>query len=67
MDDKIELKPCPFCGGKAGITKHFKEDMWSLLHRCPVIGPILIDWTVPRSNLVTQWNTRKQQSQTGEE
>lgn len=26
---EIELKPCPFCGGEAGIRKWQDEDLWS--------------------------------------
>ena len=44
MSDALELKPCPFCGGEAKITKHFREDIWRLLHRCSVVGAITLDW-----------------------
>lgn len=26
--DEIELKPCPFCGGKAGLEPHVTEPIW---------------------------------------
>ena len=51
------LLPCPFCGELPTITKHFKHDMHNLLHRCPVVGPIKLDWSYPES-LATRWNTR---------
>jgi hypothetical protein len=51
------LLPCPFCGGDAEINKHFREDMWSLLHRCRVMGPISIDWT-SRESIWKRWNHR---------
>lgn len=54
----VELRPCPFCAGPAEITKHFKEECWRLLHRCPVVGAIALDWTAPRDRLVSQWNKR---------
>lgn len=53
-----DLKPCPFCGGDANITKHFKEDIWQLIHRCPVVGYIGLDWTAPADFLIKRWNTR---------
>jgi hypothetical protein len=53
-----ELRACPFCGGAAEITKHFKEDIWRLLHRCPVVGPITIDWWDDRMRLIAAWNRR---------
>ena len=59
MNQPVELKPCPFCGGSAQLNKHFKEEMWSLIHRCEVMGPIMIDWT-DRERAVTRWNTRKE-------
>jgi hypothetical protein len=52
------MKPCPFCGGDAQISKHFKEDIWQLIHRCPVVGAIVIDWTEPEQRVVDRWNTR---------
>lgn len=52
------LLACPFCGETPAITKHFKEQMWSLIHRCPVIGAITIDWHDSQREVVGQWNTR---------
>jgi hypothetical protein len=56
--DQPLLLPCPFCGGKAEITKHFKEDMWRLIHRCSVVDPITLEWTAPETRLSDKWNTR---------
>jgi len=53
-----KIKECPFCGKSPHITKHFKEDMWRLTHRCQVIGPILLDWREIADELVAVWNTR---------
>ena len=53
-----ELKSCPFCGGEeAHITKHFKEDMYNLIHRCKIIGCIKLDWS-DKKTLIKAWNTR---------
>lgn len=57
---KPELKPCPFCGKEATITKHFKEDMHQLIHRCEVIGPIVFEWG-DRDTIVKAWNTRSEE------
>lgn len=53
-----ELKKCPFCKEVPEITKHFKEEMWSLVHRCRVVGPILFDWSADPQRHVARWNTR---------
>jgi hypothetical protein len=54
-------KPCPFCGGIPEIHKHFCDDMCRLLHRCPVIGPIMFEWD-EKMNLIRRWNIRKEES-----
>lgn len=48
---------CPWCGEKPEVTKHFKLDQWSLVHRCEVFSTLYIDWT-DLSRLKTRWNTR---------
>lgn len=53
-----ETLPCPFCGEQPEITKHFKEDAWRLVHRCDVMGALVLDWTEPRRRHVDTWNTR---------
>lgn len=56
----LKLLPCPFCGHvESKVHKHFKEDMWRFLHRCPVMGPIEIDWKSSVEEIVKMWNTRK--------
>lgn len=56
------LKPCPFCGELPAIHKHFKEELWQLIHRCPVMGPMILEWTEPEQRLINQWNIRKEAS-----
>jgi hypothetical protein len=58
--EKLKVFDCPFCGEQPEITKHFKEALWSLLHRCTVVGPITIEWREKLSDLVRTWNTRKE-------
>ncbi len=60
MDAK--LKPCPFCGGTAELNKHFKHDLWSLIHRCRLVGPISMEWGDKASH-ISNWNTRAQAAQ----
>lgn len=54
----MTLQICPFCGELPKITKHFKEEQWNLIHRCPVIGIISIDWRDDHDQLISTWNTR---------
>lgn len=61
MTEPIELKPCPFCGGKAEINSFFVDAKRTKLHR--VICPNIDCWIEGRAYLspeaaVTWWNTR---------
>jgi len=58
-----DLLPCPFCGGSLGLSKHFKEDLWRGLHRCPVVGAIEFDWD-DKDPIVAKWNSRHPASPT---
>ncbi len=52
-----ELKPCPFCGGQPKIRECYQGDELKLIHRCKVVGPIILDWTA-KDILEKAWNTR---------
>lgn len=52
-----ELKPCPFCGGIPEVTKHFKHEIFWLVHRCRVMPTIVMDFAEPGYN-EAKWNTR---------
>jgi len=52
-----DLKPCPFCGGLPKISKHYKEEMYTLLHRCQIAGIISFDWG-NKERHEKAWNTR---------
>ena len=53
-----ELLPCPFCGGDdVSLTKHFRDDVWNLIHRCRYVAAITVDWST-RARVVERWNTR---------
>lgn len=61
MSDKQDLKPCPFCGGKADIQKEY-TDGWSYFGVCCHTedcrcnsGDISY---VDKVNAITAWNTR---------
>jgi hypothetical protein len=54
----MKAEGCPWCGEAPQISKHFRDDAWRLIHRCKVMGPILIDWTYSEDRLVERWNTR---------
>ena len=53
----VKLIPCPFCKGIPEVHKHFRDDQYNLIHRCKVIGTILLDWN-DRGRNETLWNTR---------
>ena len=57
MPAEEKLKPCPFCGELPEISKHFKEEMYHLIHRCKVLGPIVLEWS-SKGSLERQWNRR---------
>jgi hypothetical protein len=57
MNKQPELLPCPFCGGELEVTKHFKQDLWGGVHRCPAIGVIIFDFT-SRESIIKRWNKR---------
>lgn len=52
------LLPCPFCGQVPIITKHHREEMYSFMHRCEVLGPISRDFREDPADHVKMWNTR---------
>ena len=56
---KRALEACPFCGthelGRVEDTGVI--GMWRLLHRCSVIGVIIIE-AVGESTVISRWNTR---------
>ena len=55
-----ELLPCPFCGEQPQITKHHREDIYSFMHRCQVLGPISWGFREDQKAHVEKWNTRVQ-------
>lgn len=52
-----DLLPCDFCGELPVITKHHKEEIYGLTHRCKVLGPISWEFS-ERDYIVKKWNTR---------
>ena len=55
MSSRIELLPCPFCGGKAEINR-FGNFLQSTQYECTDCGCLLE--TGEEFNHGTQWNTR---------
>lgn len=60
-EPSTELLPCPFCGRKPEVAKHFMHDVWRLVHRCRVIGPVTTDWHDSIANLAAEWHRRAPQ------
>ena len=50
----MELKPCPFCGGKAELTAIPSVSIHYLCKRCKASGP----YHTAHKDHVEQWNTR---------
>jgi hypothetical protein len=57
MTAQESLLPCPFCGGHPTLTKHHREDMWGLIHRCEVVGAVSFDWGAAERH-AARWNRR---------
>lgn len=55
-----DLLPCPFCGEKPQITKHHREDIYSFMHRCQVLGPISWGFREDQQAHIEKWNARAQ-------
>jgi hypothetical protein len=53
-----KLKPCPFCGRTPEISKHFRDPIWQLIHRCEVVSPIHLRWGGTAESIADAWNTR---------
>lgn len=51
------LAACPFCGDRPKVTKHFKHDLYGLVHRCKILPAIIMDFAEAGYN-ETKWNTR---------
>ena len=64
MTDEIELKPCPFCGGKAIISSSTQDNrFFARCTRCAAsIGVILYNGWRPtfngREDAADAWNNR---------
>ena len=62
--DGVPLLPCPFCGDTPDITKHHREEIYGLIHRCPVAGAISWGFIEEPALHVKRWNRRHIQEQT---
>ncbi|MGV8864040.1 MAG: Lar family restriction alleviation protein [Pseudomonas sp.] len=56
--DGVPLLPCPFCGDTPEITKHHREDIYGLMHRCPVAGAISWGFREDPTGHAKRWNRR---------
>lgn len=55
----MKLDSCPFCSEQPTISKHPSQNLFSLSHRCLVLGiTINLDWA-PANQIEEKWNTRK--------
>lgn len=50
-----ELKPCPFCGGKARVKCSIKEDLWGVAcYKCECCTKVFFS----EEEAVEAWNRR---------
>jgi hypothetical protein len=56
--DGVSLLPCPFCGKAPELTKHFRDESYSFMHRCSVLGPISMGFREDPKCHEAVWNTR---------
>ena len=52
---EVELKPCPFCGGKAEML-NYSDNEW-LVH-CTVCDGMVERWRETEHEAIEQWNRR---------
>lgn len=56
----IELKPCPFCGGEAKITKNEDGYAWSIYcNYC--FSEMNTNYSQRKNMLIRNWNRRAEQ------
>ena len=59
-----ELKPCPFCGGKATISVHDNHYQPCCTNDNCIAADLYNEWLYPRSyeRAVREWNTRAERT-----
>ena len=57
----VELKPCPFCGGKAEMLdyKYENKDVNEFIVSCSECGASVGEWRKTEEEAIINWNTRK--------
>lgn len=62
----IELKPCPFCGGKPKLVYAFDYKLYAIRHTCRSFGrPIIMIDTIifeSKDDAIDAWNRRADDS-----
>lgn len=62
MEQKLELKPCPFCGGEAKMTQIKSNGFMIKCDKCKIqrrqkVLRYPIEWL--EEKMIEDWNTRK--------
>lgn len=58
MENKVKLRACPFCGGKAEfIDEDFEGPMIIRCIECAATIPVA--WGESKETIIEQWNTRE--------
>lgn len=54
-----ELKPCPFCGGKAYVARDFEISSWTVFFVRCICCLVRTNLFLTKSEAISAWNRRE--------